>query len=106
MTGSRFSVRSEGALGPSQFTPYNIEMMPAKGDSELQEFCLSPSGASVMRPLRRSSFMDGSPVTGWRRCLGSEGTSEPGRYTLYNMKVMLNSDSGLIQLLLKFMCKK
>ena len=96
MTGLRFSVGSEGALGPSQLTPYNVEMMPTRGDSEPQEFCLSPSGASVARPLRRSSFTDGSPVTGWRRCLGSEGTLEPRRCTPHNMKLMLNSDSGLI----------
>ena len=96
MTGSWFSVGSENALGPSQFTPYNVEMMPARGDSEPQEFCLSPSRASVARPLRQSSFTDGSPVTGWRRCLGSEDTSEPLRCTPHNMKLMLNSNPGLI----------
>ena len=52
MTGSQFSIGSEGALGPIQFTPYNVEMMPTRRDSEPQEFCLSPSGASVARPLR------------------------------------------------------
>ena len=106
MTGSRFSIGSEDALGPIQFTPYNVEMMLARRDSEPQEFCLSPSRASVARPLRQSSFTDRSPMIGWWRCLGSEGTSEPWRCTLHNMKPMLNSDSGLIQLLLKFMWKK
>ena len=106
MTGSQFSVGSEGALGPSQFTSYNVEMMPARRDSEPQEFCLSPSGALVALPLHQSSFTDGSPVTGWRRCLGSEGTSKPRRCTPHNMKLMLNSDPGSIQLPLKFMCKK
>ena len=81
MTGSQFSIGFEGALGPIQFTPYNVKMMPARRDSEPQEFCLSPSGASVARPLRRSSFTDKSPVKGWRRCLRSEGTSEPRRCT-------------------------
>ena len=54
MTGSQFSIGSEGALGPIQFIPYNVEMMPARRDSEPQEFCLSPSEASVAHPLHLS----------------------------------------------------